>query len=464
MKRSGYKTVFHIYIIFFALMVIAILVAVAFGVYNVTVKKPDGKKVLSNWPKDFTRDFSRYINFSDDKPLIKQSGLKRLRENNLWIQIIDKNGDEVQSFDKPQDVKIRYSPSELVMLNEKVSDKCTVFLENIIASNKEWTYIIGFPMKISKITMYVGKDKFTSGKLIIICIIGVMLILVIVSGIIYSFLITKQISQIRKGIRQIVAREYVPIINNGSMRDVYDELNIMNHEIISSDEARVRNDKQREDWIANITHDLKTPLSPIRGYSELISDPKVNIETNEVRKYGQIILKNTDYAEQLINDLKLTYQLESEMLPINKKKQNISRFVKELIIDILNNPEYELRNIEFFSANESIELSFDEILLKRAFNNLIINALVHNNKETEISVSISKKEKVEICVQDNGRGMSKEEVDNLFSRYYRGTNMEEKPEGSGLGMAISKQIIELHGGVISVESKIGSGTSFFIKL
>lgn len=464
MKRSGYKTVFHIYIIFFILMVTAILAAVGFGFYTVTVKKPDGEKVLSNWPKDFTRDFSRYISFSDNKPLIKQSGLKRLKEDNLWIQIIDKDGAEVQSFDKPQNVKIRYSPSELVMLNDKVSDNYTIFLESTTVNDKEWTYIIGFPIKISKITMYVSKDRFTSGKLIIICIIGVMLILVIALGLIYSFLITKQISQIRKGIRQIAAREYVPIIKNGSMRDVYDELNIMNHEIISSDEARAKNDRQREEWIANITHDLKTPLSPIRGYSELISDPKVNIETNEVRKYGEIILKNTDYAEQLINDLKLTYQLESEMLPINKKKQNISRFVKELVIDILNNPEYELRNIEFSSANESVEISFDEILLKRAFNNLITNALVHNNKETEISVFISKKEKVEICIQDNGRGMSKEEVDNLFLRYYRGTNMEEKPEGSGLGMAISKQIIELHGGVISVESKIGSGTSFLIKL
>lgn len=463
MKRSGYKTVFHIYIIFFILMVTAILVAVGFGVYTVTVKKPDGQKVLSNWPKDFTRDFSRYISFSDDKPLIKQSGLKLLKENNLWIQIIDKNGDELQSFDKPKNVQIRYSPSEFLMLNEKVSDDYTIFLENITVNNKEWTYVIGFPMKISKITMYVSKDKFTSGKLIIICIIGIMLILVIASGFIYSFLIIKQISQMRKCIRQIAAREYVPIINNSSMRDVYDELNIMNREIISSDEARTRNDKQREEWIANITHDLKTPLSPIRGYSELISDPKVNIETNEVRKYGEIILKNTDYAEQLINDLKLTYQLESEMLPLNKKKQNVSRFVKELVIDILNNPEYESRNIEFYSVNESIELSFDELLLKRAFNNLITNALVHNSKNTEISVSISKKEKVEICIQDNGCGMSKEEVSNLFLRYYRGTNMEEKPEGSGLGMAIAKQIIELHGGVISVESKIGAGTSFLIK-
>lgn len=464
MKRSGYKTIFHIYIIFFILVITTILVAIGFGFYTVTVKKPDGQKVLSNWPKNFTRDFSRYISFSDDKPLIKQLGLKHLKENDLWIQIIDKNGDEVQSFDKPKNVKIRYSPSELVMLNEKVRDNYTIFLENITANNKEYTYMIAFPMKVSKITMYVSKDRFTSGKLIIICIIGVMLILVLASGLIYSFLITKQILQIRKGIRQIAAREYIPIINNSSMRDVYDELNIMNREIISSDEARARNDRQREEWIANITHDLKTPLSPIRGYSELISDPKVNIEANELRRYGEIILKNTDYAEQLINDLKLTYQLESEMLPINKKKHNVYRFIKELVIDILNNPEYELRNIEFFSVNESIELSFDEMLLKRAFNNLITNALVHNNKETEISVSISKKEKVEICIQDNGRGMSKEGVNNLFLRYYRGTNMEEKPEGSGLGMAIAKQIIELHGGVISVESKIGSGTSFLIKL
>lgn len=138
---------------------------------------------------------------------------------------------------------------------------------------------------------------------------------------------------------------------------------MLNQEIKSSDEARAKNERQREEWIANITHDLKTPLSPIRGYAELISDLGPEIEPDEIRKYGGIILKNTAYAEELINDLKLTFQLQNGMLSLNKHKQNIVRFTKERIIDLLNHPEYGLRNISFYSPAENIELSFDAVLL-----------------------------------------------------------------------------------------------------
>lgn len=108
-------------------------------------------------------------------------------------------------------------------------------------------------------------------------------------------------------------------------------------------------------------------------------------------------------------------------------------------------------------------LLFDAVLLKRALNNLLINALVHNSKETEIAVFIKAEENIQICIQDNGRGLSEEELSNLFTRYYRGTNTKAKPEGTGLGMAISKQIIELHDGSITVESELGIGTEIAIK-
>jgi signal transduction histidine kinase len=268
--------------------------------------------------------------------------------------------------------------------------------------------------------------------------------------------------QIRKSIREIALRTYMPAPNIGSFGDVYEELNTLNSEIRSSDEARAKNEKLREEWIANITHDLKTPLSPIRGFAELISSPDSGTEPDEIRKYGGIILKNTAYAEELINDLKLTYQLKNEMLPLNKSKQNIVRFTKELIIDLLNNPEYELRNISFYSTSENNELSFDAVFLKRALNNLLINALVHNSRDTEVSVSIKVENCIKIRIQDNGQGMKKEELDNLFIRYYRGENTTAKPEGSGLGMAIAKQIIELHGGSISAESEPGFGTCITI--
>lgn len=462
MKRSGYKSAFHIYIIFFILLVGTIIAGFSMIIYNITIQKPDGQTVLSKWPIDFTESFSDYIGFVDDAPRVNQSGLKLLQENSLWIQIIDSNGDEVQSFDKPLEIPVHYSASGLMRLWQNGTVDFSVFTGSIKSGGKEWTYLVGFPVRIYKMTVYVNKDRFATAKPIVIVMLSVMLLLLIISGFVYSLIITNQISRMRKSVREIASRTYMPVVNNGSFSDVYEEFNALNSEIKSSDESRAKNEKLREEWITNITHDLKTPLSPIRGYAELISNPDSETEPDEIKKYGGIILKNTAYAEELINDLKLTYQLENEMLPLNKNRQNIVRFVKELVIDLLNNPEYESRNIAFYSTGENMEFSFDRVLMKRALNNLLTNALVHNSKDTEVIVSIKTEDRIQINIRDYGRGMSKEELDNLFIRYYRGTKTEAKPEGSGLGMAIARQIIELHGGSILAESKPGSGTSVII--
>lgn len=463
MKRSGYKSAFHIYVIFFILLIGTLAAGVGMVIYNITIQKPDGQVELSKWPIDFTNDFSEYIVFTGDVPHVKQSGLKLLQENDLWLQIIDANGNEIQSFDKSQGVPSHYSPSAILNIYQNGIGKDSVFLGNLHLGDKEWTYMIGFPVQISKVTMYVSGDKFTTFKPVMFVMFGVTLLLLVIAGIIYSFLVAKQTKHIRKSIREIASRTYLPVSNNGSFGDIYEELNAMNAEIRSGDEARAKDEKLREEWIANITHDLKTPLSPIKGYAELISAQDSETGPDELKEYGDIILKNTAYAEALINDLKLTYQLKNGMLPLHKSRQNIVRFTKELVIDLLNNPEYEDRNISFFNTDDTIELTFDAVLLKRALNNLITNALVHNNTETEISVSVRSGDRIKISVQDNGCGMKKEELDNLFVRYYRGENSAEKPEGSGLGMAIAKQIIELHGGSIWAESEPGSGTCIIIE-
>ena len=136
--------------------------------------------------------------------------------------------------------------------------------------------------------------------------------------------------------------------------------------------------------------------------------------------------------------------------------------MKESIIDILNNPDYSDRNISFMGEDRKISYSFDERLLKRAINNLVMNALIHNPEGTEIRIRIQAADKIRITIEDNGRGMNAEEVSRLFQRYYRGTNTDEKAEGTGLGMAIAKQIIEIHGGSIFVESAPDAGTNITI--
>ena len=280
-----------------------------------------------------------------------------------------------------------------------------------------------------------------------------------------GFWLIRHLSKIKKGIENISQRTYTRLPEKGIFSEVYGALNKMDMEIRNSDKIQEETDRVRNEWITNITHDLKTPLSPIKGYAELLTS-NAEIDKATMQEYGGIILKNVNHTEKLINDLKLTYQLDSGSMPFNPQSVKLARYMKELVIDIVNDPAFKDRNIVFESNAQDIEICIDTDLFRRAMNNLIINALTHNPPETKVTISIDTNSEKEACVyiSDNGTGMSEAEQAELLNRYYRGTNTKEKPEGSGLGLAIAKQIINLHNGNIHVKSELNEGTQFTIIL
>lgn len=463
MHKPSYKIILRSYLIFFIIFLCLIFTVIGIFLSLITIQQPNGKYVRSDWAKKFTEDFNEQVVFIDNKPRIKQSGLEKLQENKLWLQILDSNGNIIYGFSEPKEHKNYYSNSELLALaNQNNSSDGTVYFNTITNNKNDFIYIIHFPLNISKVNMFFDGTKFIGGKSIIFSIIGIIFLMILVFGIAYSYWVTKCISNITASVSDIAKRSYFPIKIKGVFADVYDSLNLLNEEIHKSDEIQKKTDIMREEWISNITHDLKTPLSPIKGYAELLTDSSITHSSEKINKYASIMLKNIEYTNKLISDLKLTYQLQNGILPLNKKNGDLVRFLKELSIDILNYPEYESNIIEFKNDIDIIDLSFDYTLLKRAFSNLIINAFTYGNKDTKVVVHIALNKKIEIIISDNGKGMTREEVSNLFNRYYRGTNTKQRIEGTGLGLAITKQIIEIHGGDISVESELRLGSSFHI--
>lgn len=463
MHKPSYKTILHSYLIFFVIFLCLIFIVIGIFLSLITIQHPNGKYVHSDWAKKFTEDFDEQIVFIDNKPQIKKYGLEKLQENKLWLQILDSNGNIVYGFSEPKYQKNYYSNFELLALVEQNnSSDGTIYFNTITNNRNDFIYIIHFPLNISKVNMFFDGNKFTGGKSIIFSIIIIIFLIILVSGVIYGYWVTKCISNITTAVSDIAKRSYLPIKIKGVFADIYDSLNLLSEEIYKSDEIQKKTDIMREEWITNITHDLKTPLSPIKGYAELLTDNSITHSSEKIHKYASIMLKNIEYTNKLINDLKLTYQLQNGIIPLNKKNDDLVRFLKELSIDILNYPEYESNTIEFKNDIDIINFSFDYTLLKRAFSNLIINAFTYGNKYTKVVVHIALNEQIEITILDNGKGMTREEVSNLFNRYYRGTIQKQRTNGTGLGLAITKQIIEVHKGDISIESECGIGSSFHI--
>lgn len=454
--------------VFLAILgIMTVIIAISLFYYIFSIPEPEGLS-LATWPNTFTKNFVAWFENTDGNICVKKTGLKRLDEYGLWIQIMDEAGQEVFSHNKPENYPTNYSVSEIIAFSTKNYDQShTVFVNSFEDSGKSWSYIVGFPYAIGKCMLYYNGENVARlspvARIIIFSVFGVLTFFVL--G--YGFWLSRKLSTITEGIRNISLRTYKPLKEKGTFSEISVALNKMDMEIRHADKMKEDTERTRREWISNITHDLKTPLSPVRGYAELLVDNYFVAEKPEtIQEYGAIILKNVNHAEKLINDLKLTYQLDSGAIPYNPQDICLVRYLKELVIDIINDPAFSKRDIEFESNIPEIITHIDSDLFRRAVQNIIINALIHNPFDTKVTIIINFKYKEEVCIviRDNGVGMSDTEQSELFNRYYRGTNTKEKPEGSGLGLAIAKQIVILHGGDIIVKSKLNEGTEFMILL
>ena len=224
-------------------------------------------------------------------------------------------------------------------------------------------------------------------------------------------------------------------------------------------------DETREEWIAGLSHDLRTPLSGIYGSAVMLNSSDYQWSIEEERELYSSIEKNAAYMSELIEDLNLTYRIKNNSLPIHKKRTEINMFLEEVTEHFFescigSNQEYLIR-----STTEHIYYPIDEKYFQRVLNNLLSNAVKYNPSGTLVTIeTLIKNSHYEIRISDNGIGMDSNTVKNLFNRYYRGTNVQKNTEGTGLGLAITKQLIELHNGEIQVHSKLHEGTVIIIKL
>ncbi|MFJ8263551.1 sensor histidine kinase [Rummeliibacillus sp. NPDC094406] len=285
---------------------------------------------------------------------------------------------------------------------------------------------------------------------------------------------------IMKWIDQLVNEDFSPLkdcekiyLRKGKLKmryrlyqEVITHLERMREQLQKAKVERAELEKAKREWIAGISHDLKTPLTYIKGYSTLLLNPDYDWSKEEQRNFVQEIDDKGTHMEQLVQDLNLALRLEdSQSLPIRKTSQNIVTFVQQVLADVSNDLRAQKHHFELHAEVDDLALVFDPYLLKRALQNIYMNAVIYNEVPVMITTTLEIKQNVlTIIILDNGIGMTVETQQNLFNRYYRGTTTEQKSEGTGLGMAIVKSLIEAHEGIITVESALKQGTKFTITL
>ncbi|MEK5520833.1 sensor histidine kinase [Heyndrickxia sp. FSL W8-0423] len=417
-------------------------------------------------PERFTRQFQDKINIVNNHVTISKSGKKALIEENAWIQVLDEHGKVIYNYRTPKGIKKNYTPSEIVQTYKykEVNADTTVFVGGKKEKSINYSYFIGIenPSLNRYFISYDNRNIYQVVKVVgIVFIIDIFIALLI--GYFFSKRLTQPLQTLINGIKRLANKDYaVNYEPKGVYKDVFHNVNFLSDQLTANEKERKKLEIMREDWIGNISHDIKTPLASIQGYAELIKDQDYHFSIEEIREYAGIIEQKSLYIKEVIEDLNLTTRLKNKALSLNKKTVNIVAFLRNIVIDILNDPKYSNRNIVFHANQEQIPVAIDEILFRRAINNLIYNAIVHNDENVQIDVMIEKKERTHLTIKDNGKGIERKELDKIFDRYYRGTNTGDAHKGSGLGMAIAKDIIQEHKGELTISSEIGHGTTIDI--
>ncbi|WP_028391117.1 sensor histidine kinase [Bacillus cihuensis] len=418
--------------------------------------------------ESFTRRFQEHITFSNNEIAISNQGKKELIKHEAWFQILDENGKELYGYRLPEGIKKKYTPLEVVNIYKYVEKDiyATVFVSGKKIDNYNYSYLIGFENpSIEKITLsYDSRDllhNFKIGSILILLIDGLIALLI---GYLFSKRLTKPLHTLIDGIKRLANKDYnINYEPKGIYKDVFYNVNYLSNQLTENERERKKLEQMKEEWIGNISHDMKTPLASIRGYAEMMKDPEYQFSLDEMREYAEIIERKSLYMKDVLEDLNLTMRLKNKELTLNKKTINIVTLLRNIVIDILNDARYSNRNIEFQVHQEMIREYVDEILVRRALTNLIYNAIVHNDSKVKIVVSVKKKDRTHITIKDDGKGIKKEELNRIFDRYYRGTNTGESHKGSGLGMAIANDIIRAHDGEIRIDSVVGHGTTIEIQ-
>ncbi|MFS0881835.1 two-component sensor histidine kinase [Bacillus sp. 7586-K] len=250
-------------------------------------------------------------------------------------------------------------------------------------------------------------------------------------------------------------------------KEVLHSLKSLAKQLQANEVERKKIEKAKHEWIAGISHDLKTPLTYITGYSTLLLTDQYEWSTGEARTFIQEMYNKGKHMEELIQDLNLVLKLNyaDRPLPINKTNQDLVEFTKRVVADICNNPQASEYSLHFKSDVATIHVEFDVKFMQRILQNILMNSILHNPEPIDIYIQLyDYDENVRILITDHGVGMPTHMLENLFQQYYRGTTTDSASEGTGLGMAIVYNLVHAHDGTITVESEPSKGTAFDISL
>ncbi len=275
------------------------------------------------------------------------------------------------------------------------------------------------------------------------------------------------INELQIGMKQIADGNFDYVLDetdaDGEMAELFRDYEDMRLKLKENADEKVENESKNRELITNISHDLKTPITAIKGYVEGIMDGVAD-SPEKMDKYIKTIYNKANDMDKLINELTIYSRIDANRIPYTFLRLNVSDYFNDCIEEV--GIELESKNIELNYMNlvpSDVRIIADPEQLKRVINNIISNSVKYIDKDKEKSVIdfriLDEADSIRVEIEDNGRGIPAKDITNIFDRFFRSDSSRNSARGgSGIGLSIVKKIVEDHGGYIWATSKEGEGT------
>lgn len=395
---------------------------------------------IENIGNELVEKNGKYVMSSMGYALMEESA-------HCWAMYIDEKGDVAWEYQLPPEIPLHYELADIASMSRWYLKDYPVAVWKhggglmVYGYEKEAFVRLNMISNIELIRQFPGN----AGRLLILNIIFLILLVLILA---YRFYCS--LRPIEGSIMELERKELLRLPERGLVKELAEKLNRVAITLREQDEQLKKRDNARTNWIAGVSHDIRTPLALITGYSDEIMHEELSRE--EIQKKAELIQKQSVVIKQLIENLNLTSKLEYQVHPLKKEEILPAQLMRECVAEYYNqglDDSYELVLI----VQETVEkkkVLVDKVLLLRAFRNLIGNSIRHNLGGCRLEIRLQAEEKwINVLFSDSGEGIPKKVVEVLEKEpeqvVYTGVHV--------MGLRVVKQIVQAHGGFVKFVKK-----------
>ena len=421
----------------------------------------------ANSPYNIAAETGKALQASDNGGYVLSEEMSaKLTANDVWAILIDNDTSQVvwQTENVPATIPRDYTLSDIADITLGYLDGYPTYT----GENENGIVVLGFPKdsfwkhtRASWDYNLIANLPQTALKVLLVNVVLILAIYVIA-----NMKLLKSVKPITKGIQDLSAGERVHIPETGVLSEISANINHTSDILQKQQEQLRKKETARANWIAGVSHDIRTPLSMVMGYAGQLENSD-NLTEAEQKK-AAVIVKQSKRMKNLINDLNLASKLEYDMQPLMKKQENAVAVVRQVVVDFMNMDIEDRFPIEWKTdvGLSTCSIDADRDLLKRAITNLIQNSITHNENGCRIYVSVATDNgNCIICVEDSGVGASDEQIEKLNNApHYMVCDTNTTEQRHGLGLLIVKQIMDGHNGKTIITKSEYGGFKVVLKI